>query len=100
LNNAESLSNSSGGGRPSGIAFDIGVRSGRPITADRIIDKITDCCEHIAELSPLSQLGTLAPELGTGVRLFSHRRWVVIFRYADDGILVLRIADGRQDYLS
>jgi hypothetical protein len=25
---------------------------------------------------------------------------VIIFRYIDEGVLVLRIADGRQDYLS
>jgi plasmid stabilization system protein ParE len=82
------------------IAYQIGVESGRPLTADRIIDELIDCCDHLAALSPDSQLGTTAPELGRGVRLFSHRRWVVIFRYVDDGVLVLRIADGSQDYLA
>jgi len=82
------------------IAFDIGVRSGRPRTADRIVDELIDCSEQLAKLSPHSQLGTAAAELGDEVRLFSHRRWVIIFRYVGDGILVLRIADGSQDYLS
>jgi plasmid stabilization system protein ParE len=83
-----------------GIAFQIGVESGRPLTADKIIDEIAGCCDRIAESSSISQLGTIASELGPGVRLFSYRRWVIVFRYASDGILVLRIADGSQDYLS
>src|SRR3990172_2997459 len=82
------------------IAFQIGVESRRPLTAEKIIDEIVDCCDHLTELSSVSRLGTVAIELGLGVRLFSHRRWVIIFRYVDDGVLILRIADGSQDYLS
>jgi plasmid stabilization system protein ParE len=82
------------------IAYEIGVRNGRPNTADRVVDELIDCCDQLADLSSLSQIGTSSPELGAGVRLFSHRRWVVIFRYIDDGVLILRIADGSQDYLS
>jgi plasmid stabilization system protein ParE len=82
------------------IAYQIGVESGRVLTADKIIDELTDCCEQLATLSTTSRLGTAAPELGDGVRLFSRRRWVIIFRYVDSGVLVLRIADGRQDYFS
>lgn len=82
------------------IAYQIGVGSGRPTTADRIIDEIIDCCDQLAELSSTSKLGTAVPELGRGVRLFSHNRWVIIFRYLDQGVLVLRIVDGSQDYLA
>jgi plasmid stabilization system protein ParE len=83
-----------------GIAHQIGVESGRPIVADRIIDELVDRCDRLAELAHLSRFGTAVPELGNGVRLLSHRRWVIIFRYLDDGVLILRIADGSQDYLS
>ena len=82
------------------IAYQIGVESGRPLTADKIIDDLIDCCDQLAELSHVSQIGTAATELGRGIRLFTHRRWVIIFRYIDEGVLVLRIADGSQDYLS
>jgi plasmid stabilization system protein ParE len=71
------------------IAIQIGVESGRPLAADRMIDALIDCCDQLAALSASSQLGTAADELGAGVRLFHHRRWVIIFRYIDDGILVL-----------
>lgn len=83
-----------------GIARQIGNDSGRPILAERIIDEIIDCCDYLAELSTKSKLGTAKPRLGAGVRLFSHKRWVIIFRYAEPGVLILRIADGGQDYLS
>ncbi len=83
-----------------GIAYQIGVESGRPIVAERIIDELVDRCDQLAELANLSRFGTPAPEIGDGVRLLSHRRWVIIFRYLDDGVLILRIADGSQDYLS
>jgi plasmid stabilization system protein ParE len=82
------------------IAYQIGVESGRPLNAERIVDELIDCCNLLAELPPTSQPGTAALEIGPGIRLFSHRRWVIVFRYIDAGVLVLRIADGRQDYLS
>jgi plasmid stabilization system protein ParE len=82
------------------IAFQIGMESGRPLVADQIIDELVDRCEQVAKLSSMSQLGTLVPELGRGVRLLSHRRWVIVFRYVDDGVLILRVADGSQDYMS
>ena len=45
-------------------------------------------------------MGTEAPEIGLDVRLFSYKRWVLIFRYMPHGIDVLRIVDGSQDYLA
>jgi plasmid stabilization system protein ParE len=82
------------------IGYQIGVQSARPRAAARIVDELIDCCESLAKHSTLGQLGTPAEELGAGVRLFHHSRWVILFRYVDNGILVLRIADGAQDYLS
>jgi len=45
-------------------------------------------------------LGTAAPEIGEGVRLFPYKRWVILFRYEPHGVDVLRFADASQDYLS
>ena len=83
-----------------GIAFQIGVESGRPLTADKVVDGLIDCCDQLANSSAVSRLGTAAPELGTDVRLFSYQRWVIVFRYVEEGVLVLRILDGSQDYLA
>jgi plasmid stabilization system protein ParE len=82
------------------IALQIGIESGRPLAADQIIDELVDRCDQLAALSSISQLGTLVPELGQGVRLQAYRRWVIIFRYFDEGVLILRVVDGSQDYMS
>jgi plasmid stabilization system protein ParE len=83
-----------------GIALQNGVESGRPAAAERIIDELINCCDRLADMASHARLGTRAPQLGEGVRLFSCRRWVIIFRYLDEGALILRIVDGSRDYLS
>jgi plasmid stabilization system protein ParE len=82
------------------IAFQIAFRDGHPVTADRIVDELIAQAEKLAQLSTTTVLGTAAPEIGDGVRLFSYKRWVILFRYQPHGIDVLRFADGSQDYLS
>ena len=82
------------------IAFQIAVRDGRPIDADRIIDQLVGECQMLADTGRDSQLGMDSPELGDGVRLFSFKRWVIVFRYTEHGIDVLRFADSSQDYLA
>ena len=82
------------------IAFRIAFEEQRPLTADRIVDELIGQVEELADLSTITILGTAAPELGNGVRLFAYKRWVIIFRYQPHGVDVLRFADGSQDYLS
>ncbi len=82
------------------IAIQIALADGRPVAADRIIDELIAHCEKLAERSPVAMLGTGASEIGDGVRLLSHRRWVILFRYEPHGVDILRFADGSQDYLS
>jgi len=82
------------------IAYHIALKEGRPLTADRIIDELIGQAEEIARLSENTIMGTAAPEIGDGVRLYSCKRWVILFRYQPHGIDVLRFADGSQDYFS
>jgi plasmid stabilization system protein ParE len=82
------------------IAFQIAVRDQRPATADRAIDELIERCERLARTSETSVQGTAAPELGDSVRLLSHGRWVIVFRYEAHGVDILRFADGNQDYMS
>ncbi|MBW3600206.1 MAG: type II toxin-antitoxin system RelE/ParE family toxin [Planctomycetes bacterium] len=42
--------------------------------------------------------GQARPDLGEDVRVFSHSRYVVIYRPLDDGIDVLRVFRGEQDF--
>jgi plasmid stabilization system protein ParE len=82
------------------IAFHVAFTERRPLTADHIIDELIAQAEKLAQLSTTTVLGTAAPEIGDGVRLFPYKRWVIMFRYEPHGIDVLRFADGSQDYLS
>lgn len=82
------------------IAFHIGFTDHRPLTADRIIDELIEQADTLAELSSSSVMGTACPEIGVGVRLFTYKRWVILFRYEPHGVDVLRFADSSQDYLS
>ena len=82
------------------LAFYIAFRDRRPAAADQIVDELIAQAERLAELSSTTVLGTAAPEIGEGVRLFPLKRWVILFRYEPHGIDVLRFADGSQDYLS
>ena len=82
------------------IAYHIAVRDRSPLTADRVIDDLIAQAEEIARLSTTTVLGTAASEIGHDVRLFSCKRWVIVFRYQPHGIDVLRFVDGSQDYVS
>ena len=44
------------------------------------------------------ELGTRRDDLLLGVRIMRHKRYVVIYRSKNDGIQVLRVIDGAQDY--
>lgn len=82
------------------IAIQIALVDRRPATADRIVDELIEQCENLAQRFPVAVLGTAGPEIGKDVRLFSCKRWVIVFRYEPHGVDVLRFADGSQDYLS
>ena len=82
------------------IAYQIAVERDCPETARKVLWRLDRQCDRLHEMASVATLGTAAPEIGEGVRLFSIERWVILFRYEQDGILVLRIADGSQNYLS
>ena len=82
------------------IVHQIAVEEGRPTTAEKVARTIIERCDRLASYRHLATEGTAASPIGDGVRLLSHKRWVNLFRYVDDGVVILRIADGKQDYLS
>src|SRR5687768_15630760 len=82
------------------ILFHIAIEEERPIVAQKVLDELLERFEQMAELSGVAIEGTSAPRIGEGVRLVAHKRWVILFRYVPDGVMILRIADGSQDYLA
>jgi toxin ParE1/3/4 len=77
----------------------IGQRDRRPATADAVVGELRDVCQSYADaFAAGSVLGTARADLGESFRVFTHKRWVIVFRPIDDGIEVLRVLDGSRDY--
>ena len=73
----------------------IAIESARPVAAERLIRDIVDKCELYATHP---KMGTSRPDLGDDFRVFSHKRYVVVYRPMADGIEVIRVVDGARDY--
>lgn len=82
------------------VAIHIGRDSGRKEVARKAVRGIIEKCDGIAKKSEFMTVGRLHPIAGEGVRIVPYERWVIFFRYTEEGIDVLRVADKRQDYLS
>ncbi|MCE9555059.1 MAG: type II toxin-antitoxin system RelE/ParE family toxin [Planctomycetes bacterium] len=73
----------------------IALKEGRLSTAESVADEIHEKCETY---SKFPTLGTARPDLGPGYRVFTVKRWVIIFRPVDQQIEVMRVVDGARDY--
>lgn len=77
----------------------IGERERRPSTAERVVAELVDTCQsYAASFAAGSLLGSDRSDLGDSVRVFRHKRWVVVFRPIENGIEVIRVIDGSRDY--
>jgi plasmid stabilization system protein ParE len=77
----------------------IGRTKQRPAAAAKNLREIkVKCDEYSQAFAGGSVLGSDASELGEGCRIFSYKRWGVVFEPVDGGIEVLRIFDGSRDY--
>ena len=77
------------------IAFDIAFQDGRPLTADRIVEEIHQKANTYAEQP---EMGKPSPELGEGIRTFTHKRWAIIYDLVEGGIRVRAVVDSARDY--
>lgn len=77
----------------------IASRGHRLSVAKDVVRKLRDHCDDYSSLVAAGNvLGTARDDLAESVRVFTHQRWVVVFRQNDSGIEVLRIFDGSRDY--
>lgn len=77
----------------------IGRSEQRPSVAAKLIREIANQCDEYSEaFARGSVLGSDASYLDVGCRVFSHKRWVIVFESTGSGIEVLRIFDGSRDY--
>jgi plasmid stabilization system protein ParE len=67
--------------------------------AKNVVQKIRDHCENYGKLTADGYtIGTSRNDLGDGLRIFTHQRWVIVFRPHEIGIEVLRIFDASRDF--
>ena len=77
----------------------VGSKEHRPSIASEILREIkAKCDEYSQAFARGSVLGSDASSLGERCRVFSYKRWVIVFEPVDNGIEVLRVLDGSRDY--
>jgi plasmid stabilization system protein ParE len=68
-------------------------------TARNVIRGLRQQCDQYAiAFANGSVLGTSRNDLGELVRVFTYKRWVIVFRAISNGIEVLRVVDGSRDF--
>jgi plasmid stabilization system protein ParE len=73
----------------------IGRVEQRRSIAAKNLREIRDKC-RLYSASP--EAGAPAPYLGEDYRTFTHKRWVIVYRPLEDGILVAAVFDGARDF--
>lgn len=77
-----------------GIFDYIGRENHNPAAAEKVVRQIHEKCSAYARQP---HMGSVRPDLAPDVRCFPVGSYVVIYRPASDGILVLTIPHGSQD---
>lgn len=77
------------------IANYVAREAGRPLVADRLVDAIHAKAEAHGRQPGM---GSLHKDLPESYRYFVHKRYVVIYETADDGIRVLLVVDSARDW--
>ena len=79
------------------IAEFLGVVRKNPEAARKFIDEFERKASSYARQP---EMGDIRDEIPGGLRSFTFRRWyIAVYRPLTDGIDVLRVFDGRRDYL-
>ncbi len=82
-----------------GIYDFIARRDRRPETAEKVVRELVFHCENYAKVFAAGNvIGTLRSDLGENIWVFTHQRWVVVYRSIEGGIEVLRVVDGSRDF--
>jgi toxin ParE1/3/4 len=66
----------------------------RPLTADEVLRRIDRQCRSFTSFP---EMGRRRPDLAPEVRSFPIGRWLILYRLADDEIVISRIVDGARD---
>ena len=75
----------------------IGVERQSPSAAANLVREIHEKANLYAAQP---EMGTLREDLGEGFRVFSVKPYIVVYRALQHGIEVLRVVDGRRNYVA
>ena len=72
------------------------LKSGQSTRAVETIARelLADCDRYAG----FPRLGAASPEIGENCRVFSHKRWAIIYRPNQEGITVVGVVDAARDY--
>lgn len=77
------------------ILYYIAFEAGRPGVAEKLNRQIQELADRLAQYPAL---GEARPELGRGLRVFSFKRWVIVYRPFEDGIDVVGFVDTAREF--
>lgn len=66
-----------------------------PAAADRLLTEIGAIFSHLAYYP---RIGRERTEIEPGIRSLAVRSWVVLYRYADDVVDIVRVVHGARDF--
>lgn len=70
------------------------IRRDNPVRADSFVDELASRIEVVAE-RPLSF--PARPEIARGVRSAVYGSYLILFRFEDDEVVILRVVNGARD---
>lgn len=73
----------------------IARESGSAAVADRFADRLLRQCRKLASLP--GQMSRPRAELGSGIRSRAYGNYVILFRYSESRLEVMRILEGHRD---
>ena len=62
--------------------------------ADGLVDSLT---ARLPILARFPHLGRLRTQVAPGIRSFSYRRYLILYRVVDEGVQIVRVVHGRRD---
>lgn len=70
------------------------IATDSPLAADRFLDSIA---ERILQLAAFPESGPRRPDIGAEVRALTIANYLVLYRFAEDRVEIVRIVHGARD---
>jgi toxin ParE1/3/4 len=72
------------------------ISTDNPNAADKLVLAIDEKCNPLARQP---EIGRIRPDLGSDIRSFAHRRYLILYRIVADGVEIIRVVHGARNLL-